>query len=86
MNDSIHQKVKTITIPETKVIKPTEKQTTNFHKPVNHITENKVFVSCQDIRNLASTLYLKSLPGLEEFETDYDILINEFYEPIHISD
>lgn len=86
MDDTIHQKVKTITVPETTRIKPTEKPTSNYHKPVNKITENKVLVSCQDIRNLASTLYLKSLPGLEDFEADYDILIDEFYEPIHITD
>ena len=50
------------------------------------IIENKVFVSCQDIRNLVSTLYLKSLPGLEDIATDFDILIDEYYEPIRVTD
>ncbi len=48
--------------------------------------ENKVIVSCQDIRNLVSTLYLKSLPGLEDIATDFDILIDEYYEPIRVTD
>ena len=48
--------------------------------------ENRVIVSCQDIRNLVSTLYLKSLPGLEDIITDFDILIDEYYEPVRVTD
>ena len=48
--------------------------------------ENRVIVSCQDIRNLVSTLYLKSLPGLEDIIIDFDILIDEYYEPVRVTD
>lgn len=53
---------------------------------LNNKVQNKVIVSCQDIRNLYSTLYLKSIPGLEEIESDYGILIDEYYEPIQVTD
>lgn len=51
------------------------------HKP-----SSIVHTSLQDIRNLAATLYLTEIPGLGGIEQDRDILIDEYYEPIYISD
>lgn len=47
---------------------------------------NKVLVSRQDIRDLASTLYLKEIPGLCGLEDDRDILIDEYYVTGNITD
>lgn len=47
---------------------------------------SKIHTSLQDIRNLAATLYLTEIPGLGGIEQDRDILIDEYYEPIYISD
>lgn len=46
----------------------------------------KFNTSLQDIRELAATLYLTEIPGLGGIEKDRDILIDEYYSPIYISD
>lgn len=48
--------------------------------------QDKVYVSCQDIRDLATTLYLKEIPGLGGIEADRDRLIDNYYNPGLITD
>lgn len=57
-----------------------------IHHTLSKRINNKYIVSCEDIRNLVSTLYLKTLPGLEEIENDYDELIDQYYQPVNITD